>query len=147
MLAGFEAAGFYGIRVLQRGDQPWRTIKGIEFRSVTVEAWKGKEGPCYETNKAVIYRGPWKQVVDDDGHVFRRGERTAVCEKTFEIMTKEPYAGEFDAALPREAIDPSEAQPFDCRRTTLRHPRETKGMDYADTTDASGEACDGPDCC
>jgi ubiquinone/menaquinone biosynthesis C-methylase UbiE len=147
MLEAFEAAGFYGIRVLERSDQPWRTVEGIEFRSVTVEAWKGKEGPCYETNKAVIYRGPWKRVVDDDGHVFRRGERSAVCEKTFEIMTREPYAAEFDVVLPREAIDPAEARPFDCRRTAPRHPRETKGTDYSDTTEASGAMCEGPDCC
>ena len=147
MLEAFEAAGFYGISVLQRSAEPWRTVEGIEFRSVTVEAWKGKEGPCYETNKAVIYRGPWRQVVDDDGHVFRRGERAAVCDKTFEIMTREPYAGEFDPVLPREAVDIADAQPFDCHRKAPRHPRETKGMDYSATTDASGEACDGPDCC
>jgi SAM-dependent methyltransferase len=147
LLAGFEEAGFYGIRVLQRGAEPWRTIEGIEFRSVTVEAWKGKEGPCVETNKAVIYRGPWKRVVDDDGHVFHRGERAAVCEKTFEIVTKEPYAAAFDAVLPRDAIDPAEGEPFDCRRTAPRHPRETKGMDYANTTEVPGEACNGPDCC
>ena len=147
MLEAFEAAGFYGIRVLERSAQPWRTVEGIEFRSVTVEAWKGKEGPCYETNKAVIYRGPWRQIVDDDGHLFRRGERTAVCEKTFEIMTREPYAGEFDPVLPREAVDIAEARPFDCNRKTPRHPRETKGMDYSATSDVSGEACDGSDCC
>jgi arsenite methyltransferase len=124
MLAGFEAAGFYGIRVVQRGAHPWRTVEGIEFRAVTIEAWKGKEGPCYETHKAVIYRGPWKRVVDDDGHVFRRGERAAVCEKTFRIMTKEPYANAFDPVLPRDA----------------------EGMCYAETTDAARVACDGPDC-
>jgi ubiquinone/menaquinone biosynthesis C-methylase UbiE len=147
MLEAFEAAGFYGISVLERSAEPWCIVEGIEFRSVTVEAWKGKEGPCYETNKAVIYRGPWRQVVDDDGHVFRRGERTAVCEKTFEIMTREPYAGEFDPVLPLEAIDIAETRPFDCHRKAPRHPRETKGMDYSATTDVSGEACDGSDCC
>ncbi len=41
-LRAFEDAGFYGIRLLKRDAQPWQTVAGIEFRSVTVEAFKGK---------------------------------------------------------------------------------------------------------
>src|SRR5213076_1915466 len=37
-LASFESAGFYGIQILKRDRDPWRTVQGIEFRSVTVEA-------------------------------------------------------------------------------------------------------------
>jgi hypothetical protein len=37
-----------------------RTVQGIEFRSVTIEAFKGKQGECFERNQAVIYRGPFK---------------------------------------------------------------------------------------
>lgn len=146
-LEAFERAGFYGIEVLERQERPWRTVEGIEFRSVTVRAYKGKEGVCVETNKALIYRGPWSRVVDDDGHSFRRGERSAVCENTFQIMTREPYASQFDAVLPVEAIDPAEGPPFDCARKAPRHPRETKGLDYDVTTAAAGPACAGPDCC
>ena len=47
MLGACEAAGFYGIRVLTRNERPWRTVEGIEFRSVTVEAWKGPKGLDY----------------------------------------------------------------------------------------------------
>ena len=36
-LEAFEQAGFYGISLLERQQEPWRTIEGIEFRSVTVE--------------------------------------------------------------------------------------------------------------
>ena len=43
-------------------------INGIEFRSVTIVAYKGKQGPCLERNQAV-YRGPFKKVEDDDGHI------------------------------------------------------------------------------
>ncbi len=43
-LEAFEQAGFYGIRVLERQAEPWRTVDGIEFRSLTVEAFRGKEG-------------------------------------------------------------------------------------------------------
>ncbi len=44
MIEAFEAAGFNGIQVLTRNEQPWRTIDGIEFRAVTVQAWKGPKG-------------------------------------------------------------------------------------------------------
>jgi arsenite methyltransferase len=74
-LAAFENAGFYGIHILKRATQPWRTVQGIEFRSVTIEAFKGKQGECYERNQAVIYRGPFKEVLDDDDHRMERGRR------------------------------------------------------------------------
>jgi arsenite methyltransferase len=44
-LAAFEKAGFSGIQVLKRDAIAWRTVQGIEFRSVTIEASKGKPGP------------------------------------------------------------------------------------------------------
>ncbi|MEE9134123.1 MAG: methyltransferase domain-containing protein [Gemmatimonadota bacterium] len=147
-IEAFERAGFYGMEILSRGAEPWRTVEGIEFRSVTVQAFRGKEGPCYETNKALVYRGPWKKVIDDDGHVFQRGVRSAVCEKTFQIMTREPYTGRFEPVLPRTPVDEEERRPFDCDRRSRRDPRETKGMDYNATTEASAGACEpGGGCC
>lgn len=145
-LEAFERAGFYGIEVLSRGDTPWRTIEGVEFRSATVRAYHGKSGPCFDTNKAVVYRGPWRRVIDDDGHVFHRGVRTAVCEKTFQIMQRQPYVGEFDAVLPRTPVAEGSEKPFLCSGTAVRDPKETKGLDYAATIE-DGPACEGPDCC
>ena len=91
-LEAFEQAGFHGIEILKRDAQPWRTVEGIEFRSITVRAMKGKQGPCWDCNQAVIYRGPWRKVEDDDGHILVRGQPLAVCEKTFRLYTAEPYA-------------------------------------------------------
>ena len=147
-LRAFEEAGFHGIEVVKRQREPWRTVEGIEFRSVTVVAHKGKQGPCLERNQALVYRGPFKKVEDDDGHVFPRGERIAVCDKTFHLLQREPYGGSFEPIEPREPIRLDEARPFDCRRSARRHPRETKGTDYAATTDQTGSCC-GPDgaCC
>ncbi len=145
-LEAFERAGFYGIEILSRSEAPWRTVEGIEFRSVTVRAYQGKSGPCFDTNKAVVYRGPWRRVTDDDGHVFYRGVRTAVCEKTFQIMQRQPYAGEFEPVLPRTPVAEAEEKPFLCSGTTVRDPKETKGLDFDVTTEA-GSVCEGPDCC
>ena len=147
-LRAFEDAGFHGIELVKREPQPWRTVEGIEFRAVTVVAHKGKQGPCLERNQALIYRGPFRKVEDDDGHAFPRGERIAVCDKTFHLLRRAPYAGAFEPVEPREPIPSDEARPFDCRRSARRSPRETKGSDYSPTNDPAGPCC-GPDgdCC
>lgn len=145
----FEQAGFHGIEIIVRGEQPWRTIDGVEFRSMTVRAFKGKQGPCLERQQAVVYKGPWKQVRDDDGHVLHRGRRMAVCDKTYRIMTDPsgPYAGQVAAVEPLTAVPLEEAAAFDCRRSVERHPRETKGLEYRATTEADPAACCGPEGC
>jgi len=83
----FEEAKFYGLTIEDFQSEAYQTVEGIEFRAVTVTAYKGKEGPCIERNQAVIYRGPWKQVIDDDGHTLPRGVRIAVCDKTFKLYS------------------------------------------------------------
>lgn len=150
-LAAFENAGFYGLQILKRDAKPWRTVQGIEFRSVTVEAFKGKQGKCFERNQAVIYRGPFKEVLDDDNHRMERGKRYAVCDKTYNLYKKVPYRDSFEFVDPIVDVAIEQAEPFDCSRTALRHPRETKGHDYNATTEAKNpegfRGCDGGGCC
>ena len=146
-LRAFEQAEFYGIHMEEMSGEPYRTVEGIEFRSVTVTAYKGKEGPCIEKNQAVIYRGPWKQVIDDDDHVLPRGARIAVCEKTYQIYSKPPYQDQFILIPPRVEAAREKAGLFDCSRDHRRHPRETKGLEYK-VTDTSGGRCGpGSACC
>ncbi len=146
-LAAFESAGFYGIQILKRDFHPWRTVQGIEFRSVTVEAFKGKQGECFERNQGVIYRGPFKEVLDDDNHRMERGRHYAVCDKTYNLYKKAPYREFFEFVDPIVDVPLSEAKPFDCSRTSLRHPKETKGQGYNATTEANSKCCDGGSCC
>ena len=146
-LEAFESAGFHGVRILERATEPWQTVNGIEFRSVTVEAFKGKEGVCLERNQAVIYKGPFKEVLDDDGHRYHRGHRYAVCDKTFKLYQKQPYRESFEFVEPLDQIPLEDAQLFDCRGTRLRDPRETKGQDYDLTTDAADVCCGPDECC
>ena len=141
----FEDAGFYGVQLLERGDKPWRVVRGVEFRAVTVAAYKGKEGLCLERNQAVIYKGPFKEVLDDDGHRLRRGERVAVCDKTFQLYARPPYKEHLIAVPPRKEMPLAKAKPFDCHGTRLRNPRETKGRSY-EVTSANGNGC-GSGCC
>lgn len=146
-LRAFEAAGFYGIAIDKRDPEPWQTAEGIEFRSVTVTAYKGKEGPCLERNQAVIYRGPWSAVQDDDGHRLERGVPVAVCDKTFKIYTSEPYGRDVIPVPPRVDVPLDKADAFDCSRPSRRHPRESKGQEYRTTTEPASQCCPDQDCC
>lgn len=149
LLEEFELAGLYGVEILERAERPWRVIDGVEFRSLTVRAFKGKEGPCIERNQAVVYRGPWRSVTDDDGHSYLRGKRIAVCDKTFHTLTDPlgPYAGEVIPVPPYEEVAIESAAAFACRGTTIRDPRVTKAGDSRITELSDGTACTGPECC
>lgn len=148
-LKAFADAGFHGIELLKHDEMPWQTVEGIEFRSVTVQAWKGKQGPCFERNQAVIYKGPFLKVLDDDGHALERGKRYAVCDKTFQLYQQTPYRDHFAFIEPRVPVPLEQAQPFDCTSMRLRHPKETKGQDYNATTESANcrEGGEGTSCC
>jgi len=78
----FENAGFEGVQILKRDSEPWQVVDGIEFRSMTVCAYKLSSSASCE----VVYPGPWK-VVQDETRTFKRGERVAAPLK----YTQEPY--------------------------------------------------------
>jgi len=143
----FEDAGFHGIEIVSRGVAPWHTVEGIEFRSVTVRAFKGKQGPCKEQGHAVLYKGPWSEVKDDDGHTFPRGVPMAVCGKTYRIMTTGPYASSVVGLEPATPVAEGDAANFPCDGDRQRTPGELKG-----SVTLGGDAVDGscePDgtCC
>lgn len=146
-LRAFEEAKFHGMRLDDYRSEAYQTVEGIEFRAVTVTAYKGKEGPCIERQQAVVYRGPWKRVVDDDGHTLERGARMAVCDKTYKLYSQPPYEGQFILVPPREEVALEKAGVFDCARDHKRDPRETKGAEFK-VTQLSGSVCGpGSNCC
>ncbi|QDT00751.1 methyltransferase domain-containing protein [Adhaeretor mobilis] len=147
-IAEFARAGFHGMFFAKREQEPWKTVEGIEFRSVTVVGYKGKQGPCLERNQALMYRGPFNKIEDDDGHVFFRGQRAAVCDKTFRLLQEQPYADLFIPIEPYEEVSLAQAEPFQCQRNASRHPRESKGIDYS-VTSTEISNCDGNEgeCC
>jgi ubiquinone/menaquinone biosynthesis C-methylase UbiE len=144
-LRAFTAAGFYGIRLLSLDATPWRTVQGIEFRSMTVEAFKGKQGACFDRLQAVIYKGPFKEVLDDDGHRMERGRRYAVCDKTYQLLKRSPYRDDFEFIDPLQPVPPETAAPFEGDGMRRRDPRETKGQDYK-ATSAGSQCCDAGNC-
>lgn len=145
-LEAFELTGFYGIEQLKRDVEPWQTVEGIEFRSVTIQAWKGEEEAELERNQAVIYRGPFKMIVDDEGNAMERGERYAVSDLMYRRLQGAPYRKLFDFVDPNQEVPLVEAGSFDLSTLRLRTPQESKGEGYRETSEASS-CCEGDGCC
>lgn len=144
LLQTFADTGFYGVEILSRQAEPWQVVEGIEFRSMTVRAFKPESSPCLDHGQAIIYRGPWQAVLDDDGHRFERGRYMAVCDRTFRKMTDPngPYAGDVIGLEPAEPIAPDEVKPFPCGGPRERSPQALRGATVEDVS-----SCDGNGCC
>ena len=130
----FVDAGFQAVELEKWEIEPWQIVEGIEFRSVTITAIKGESTDCLDKGHAVIYRGPFSQVHDDDGHYFPRGERIAVCERTFHLLMAGSYGDNFVGIKP--AIEQSGKS--GCMPAGLVRPaRETKGGTFVGQKAAS----------
>ncbi len=123
-LRGFADAGFVAVKLDKWGDEPWREVEGIEFRAVTVTAVKPEGGECMDFGHAVIYKGPYEKVHDDEGHVFYRGKRMAVCQRTYRFLMRGPMKDDFVGLAPAAS---GPGKPWRAPAGTLRSPAETKG--------------------
>lgn len=134
----FAEAGFLAVALDNWSPEPWQVIEGIEFRSVTLTAVKGASAPCLDYGHAVIYRGPYAEVKDDEGHVFPRGERMAVCERSYRLLTEGPYRDHFIGIAPAVMTEPV---PWCAPNGTRRPAAETKGGRHTAESRASGSCC------
>ncbi|MEK6978546.1 MAG: hypothetical protein AABX40_09180 [Candidatus Hydrothermarchaeota archaeon] len=50
---------------------------------------------CVYIGQRAIYKGPFKAVIDDEGHTFPRGAAVEVCTETAKRLDKPPYRGHF----------------------------------------------------
>jgi len=123
-LQAFIDAGFVAVSLDKWGDEPWQVVEDIEFRTVTITAAKPEATECLDYGHAVIYRGPFKEVYDDEGHVYPRGHRIAVCERSFNLLTGGFYGDQF---IGIEPVVKSEPRNWCQPAGTLRTPAETKG--------------------
>ncbi len=98
-VAMLEQAGFYGLSVVKKTF--WKTIEGFNFFSVTVCGYKfEKTAGCTSIGQTALYRGPFKAVLDEEGHLFPRNVATAVCTDTAAKLSHPPYAGLFTMVEP-----------------------------------------------
>jgi len=136
LLEVFCGAGFQGVCFNKWSPEPWRVVEGIEFRSVTITAIKGERTSALDKGHAVIYRGPFSFVRDDDGHEYPRGLRIAVSDQTFRILTNEPYGECFIGITPVINRDPV---PWRTPSGTLQPAEEIKNGAHTSTN--SGTCC------
>lgn len=135
-LQAFIAAGFVAVSIDKWEARPWQVVEGIEFRAVTITAVKPHDEPCLDKAHAVIYRGPFAKTYDDEGHIFLRGQRIAVCERSYYLLTGPAYADQFIGIAPAQEIAPKNW----CHAPgTVRAVAETKGSAH----DSDSGAC----CC
>ena len=103
-LAAFESAGFHGVEILERQTEPWTTIGSLEFRSLTVRAFKPQPTTTSDFHHAVIYRGPWKSVTTDFRQDLTRGERVDVRDAEFAMLAQTPYGDQL-VLLPNANVE------------------------------------------
>ena len=53
------------------------------------------QAPCAWHGHFALLAGPFREVADDDDHVYRQGEPVEVCSKTRTVLLTEPYAPHF----------------------------------------------------
>ena len=135
-LQAFLNVGFVSVAADKWDAEPWQVVENIEFRSVTVTAVKPEAKTYSVIGQAVIYKGPFSEVHDDEGNVYPRGERIAVSEHTFTFLTegslKESFIGIQPASL-------KPAQTFCASAGTIRPAAETKGGSHGSAN--SGGCC------
>ena len=137
MVEMFITAGFQSVSFDKWSAEPWQVIEDIEFRSLTLTAVKPEGTECLDRGHAVIYRGPFNIVKDDEGHEFPRGERMAVCERTFRFLTEGPYKDHFIGIVPAQERTPV---PWCAPHGTRRPASETKGGQHVHK-DGGGSCC------
>ncbi len=121
-LSSLERAGFYGLSVLKKTF--WKEIEGHPFYSVTVRGYKyEKKIGCVYIGQKAIYHGPFKAVVDEEGHLFPRNEAVEVCTDTAAKLKNAPYGGIFTVTDPEQK------------------GAEMQTIDYTNQADACGPGC------
>ena len=94
-LQAFVDAGLEDVQILSRQAEAWQEVEGIEFRSMTVVAYRPLQTSCCAPSGSVIYHGPFAEIADDAGHLFQRGRRQEVDAQTFAKLGLPPFTGCF----------------------------------------------------
>lgn len=135
MLKVFKKAGFHAVTYDKWSSEPWQTLEGIEFRSVTITAIKSNNTERLDKGHAVIYRGPFSYCQDDQGHEYPRGERMAVCERTYNMLTTDDSYKDHFIGIPPGTEKPP--VPWCTLSGTRRPASESKGANHTGETSTS----------
>jgi hypothetical protein len=78
-------AGFFGVEVVNASHPPRFVREGIGLHDVHFIARKPGENSA---SKAVIYKGPFAEAVDDEGRVYPRGRRVLVPAAVWDMLRR-----------------------------------------------------------
>ena len=123
-LNAFVDAGFVAVAYDKWDSEPWQVVDGIEFRSVTLTATKPASDDDYDGGHALLYKGPYAQVKDDEGRVYYRGERMAVSKRTYDELLSGVYSDDFIGFEPAQVLNNG---PFSMPENARRSAFVTKG--------------------
>jgi catechol 2,3-dioxygenase-like lactoylglutathione lyase family enzyme len=92
LVVELEQAGFVGVHYAKFGASPCFHYQGVEMRETKLLAYKAA---CGGASHVVLYKGPFRDLRDDLGRVYRRGERVVVDEATCNLLKHGPAAEQF----------------------------------------------------
>jgi catechol 2,3-dioxygenase-like lactoylglutathione lyase family enzyme len=90
-----EEHGFVGTFAQKFGISPNFQHEGCKMRELLVCAWKPAAAASTAPAQVVVYKGPFREVTDDAGQVYRRGERVTVDPQTLQRLQLGPQADQF----------------------------------------------------
>jgi hypothetical protein len=92
-LESLRRVGFGGLFYEKLGDVHCFQVNGVELRELRVIGWKSAGSSWPTVN--VVYKGPFEQVKDENGTVYRRGEQVTVGWSQAERLRLGPTADQF----------------------------------------------------
>jgi len=96
VLRSIESAGFVGLTCTRYSHSPVFRFDGVEMRELMLTAWKRDAEPGEEDGtRAVLYKGPFRSITDDDGVVYPRGQHVLVAPRTFVALRRSALAEHF----------------------------------------------------
>ncbi len=96
VMAAFEEAGFVALEAKRYSHAPVFQFEGAEMRELLFAGHKQAERALDDGRTFnVIYKGPYRQVSDDAGETFRRGEARTVSARQVETLKASGMADAF----------------------------------------------------
>lgn len=93
-MRALERAGFHALHYDKLGDLPCFTFGGVELREMRLSGTKPPQASAASAQQA-IYKGPFKQVVDDAGNVYACG-RLAAADDLRASLQREAFEKHFE---------------------------------------------------
>jgi hypothetical protein len=88
-------AGFTGLYVQKLGEGANFKHDGVQMRELLLVAYKPALADPQEEVHHVVYRGPFREVADDQGVRYPRGERVAVDPAIVARLRQGPLSDQF----------------------------------------------------